>query len=57
MVVVNKNIEAKALDLTRFRERLIGFKNLRNVMDGASQLLGRTLSVDARSTSIFRLSR
>lgn len=57
MVVVNKNTEPKALDLTRFRERLIGFKNLRNVMDGRSQPLGTTLSVDARSTGIFRLSR
>lgn len=57
MVVVNKNTQDRALDLTRFRERLIGFKSLRNVMDGVEQPLGKTLSVDPRSTAIFRLSR
>ena len=55
MVVLNKNDESAALELSRFAERLGGYKTAIDVMNGATIALGDSLEVPARSALVLDL--
>jgi hypothetical protein len=55
MVVLNRNPEAKALELARFRERLEGFEQLQDVVSGETMPLAEQLQVPARSVAVSEL--
>lgn len=59
MVIMNKNEEAKAIDLSRFSERLNGFKTATDVVTGQTQKFDDKqtgkLKLNAKTTHIFEL--
>ena len=55
MVVLNKNVEAVSLDLERFRERLAGFGEARDVITGETHALREVLQLPPRSVSVLEL--
>ena len=55
MVVLNKNEDATPLDLSRFRERLAGFSEGRDVITGDVQTLGDELDLPPRSVLVLEL--
>lgn len=55
MVVMNKNADAKSLDLAKYAEVLSGHKTAKNSQTGQTQPLGQTLSVPAMSAVIWEI--
>ncbi|MGD8346317.1 MAG: glycoside hydrolase family 13 protein [Lysobacterales bacterium] len=57
MVVLNKNGQSTTLGLSRFAERLGGYKTGIDVMNGTAIALGDSLEVPARSALVLDLER
>ena len=57
MVVLNKNKKDTELDLSRFNERLHGYKNAEDVISGETLQLGSTLNLPARSVLVLELGQ
>jgi glycosidase len=55
MVVLNKNAETVSLGLSRFRERLAGFREARDVITGEVRALGDEMELPARSAFVLEL--
>ena len=55
MVVLNKNEEAFPLELSRFRERLEGYREAHDVITGETQALSGTLNLPPRSVLVLEL--
>jgi glycosidase len=55
MVVLNKNEEEFTLELERFRERLAGFREGRDVISGNVHALGEALELPPRSVLVLEL--
>jgi glycosidase len=55
MVVMNKNSEAKALDVAKYAEVLNGHKTVRNIQTDQTQPLSQPLSVPAMSAVIWEV--
>jgi glycosidase len=55
MVVINKNTEETDLELSRFSERLEGYRNTKDIVSGEVQPLGESLQLPANSAQIFDL--
>ena len=55
MVILNKNTEARDLDLTHYREILQDGAKAHNVLDGKDLVLGNTLNIPAKSAQIFEI--
>ena len=55
MVVLNKNAETVSLDLSRFRERLDGYSEARDVITGEVRALGDEMELPARSVLVLEL--
>jgi glycosidase len=55
MVVINKNAEETELDLSRFSERLEGYRGARDIVSGEVLALGESLLLPANSARILDL--
>lgn len=55
MVVLNKNEETTSLPLKRFAERLKGFTEAKNVITGATLVLGDELALPPKSALVLEL--
>jgi glycosidase len=55
MVVLNKNADAFPLGLARFRERLEGYREARDVITGEVHPLGTALNLPPRSVQVLEL--
>ncbi|RYF54170.1 MAG: alpha-amlyase, partial [Cytophagaceae bacterium] len=55
MVVMNKNTEAKSLDMTRYAELLSGHQTVRNIQTNQAQALSQPLTVPATSAVILEV--
>jgi len=55
MVIMNASEESKTIDLTRFTERLEGYKTLKNILDLSQMEIPQTLEIDAFETYVFEV--
>ncbi len=57
MVVMNKNMDEVELDLDRFSSMLEGYKQATDIISEERQSIDKSLTIPARSTTVFHLSK
>jgi hypothetical protein len=57
LVILNKNNEAKTIDLNHYAEAIKGRTNALNVLTGETLTLGKSLQVNGRMATVLELKK